>query len=97
MSLYEIAMLLCFGAAWPFSIRKSWTSRSNSGKSLFFLVIVFLGYVAGVLHKIIYVYDQVIWLYVLNGAMVFCDMLLYIRNGKDSGASGVESGTLKQA
>lgn len=80
MSFFEIAMLVCFGSAWPFSIWKSWSSRNNSGKSLFFLLIVFLGYVAGVLHKVFYVYDPVIWLYALNGAMVFCDMLLYLRN-----------------
>ncbi|MDL2286260.1 hypothetical protein LJC24_02310 [Desulfococcaceae bacterium OttesenSCG-928-F15] len=47
---------------------------------MFFLVIVFLGYVAGVLHKIFYAYDAVIWFYVLNGGMVFSDMLLYFRN-----------------
>ena len=81
MSIFEIMMLLCFGLAWPVSIWKSWHSRSNGGKSPVFLVIVCLGYVAGILHKVIYHYDAVIWLYVVNGTLVFVDLLLYFRNG----------------
>lgn len=80
MSIFEIIMLLCFGLAWPVSIWKSWHSRTNGGKSPVFLVIVFLGYVAGIFHKILYQYDAVIWLYGVNGAMVFCDLMLYVRN-----------------
>ena len=66
MSPFEIIMLICFGAAWPVSIYKSWTSRSVEGKSLFFLIIVLSGYIAGILHKIFYLYDGVIILYALN-------------------------------
>jgi hypothetical protein len=40
-------MLVCFGAAWPASIYRSWTSRTVAGKSLVFLIIVFAGYIAG--------------------------------------------------
>ena len=45
-SLLEITMLICFGAAWPISIYKSWTSRSSRGKSLLFLVVIIVGYLA---------------------------------------------------
>lgn len=31
MSIFEVIMLICFGAAWPFSIYKSYTSTSTSG------------------------------------------------------------------
>jgi len=75
-------MLLCFAAGWPFSIYKSYTSRVNGGKSLPFLIIVFVGYIAGTLHKIVYNFDGVIYLYILNGAMVFIDMMLYWRNAR---------------
>jgi hypothetical protein len=75
-------MLLCFGAAWPFSIYKSYASRSNKGKSFWFLLVIFMGYLAGTLHKLFYSFDAVIYLYVLNGLMVALDMLLYIRNRK---------------
>ncbi len=82
MSPLEILMLLCFGVAWPFSIWKSYTSRSNKGKSILFLAVIFAGYVAGMLHKLFYAYDAVIYLYALNGAMVAIDMLLYFGNGR---------------
>jgi hypothetical protein len=80
MSIFEIIMLLCFGAAWPFSIYKSYVSRKNSGKSVIFLFIVFVGYVAGILHKIFYSLDFVIYLYILNGLMVIADIAIYYRN-----------------
>jgi membrane protein DedA with SNARE-associated domain len=73
-------MLLCFGAAWPFSIHKSYTSRQNAGKSLWFLCVILVGYVAGTLHKVLYSFDHVIYLYVLNGLMVLTDIALYLRN-----------------
>ncbi|NMA85218.1 MAG: hypothetical protein GX962_15295 [Epulopiscium sp.] len=82
MSIFEVIMLLCFGAAWPFSIYKSYKSKSTAGKSLVFLVILLTGYVAGILHKAFYSYDQVIYLYILNFCMVSVDTLLYIRNLK---------------
>ena len=82
MSLFEIAMLVCFGVAWPFSIARSYRSRSNAGKSVVFLVIVFLGYVSGSLHKILYDLDAVLALYVLNGLMVATDIALYYRNAR---------------
>ncbi|HET6452641.1 MAG TPA: hypothetical protein VFI08_15085 [Spirochaetia bacterium] len=99
MSVFEIAMLVCFGAAWPVSIYKSLRTRAVAGKSLFFLVIVFVGYVAGILHKIIFRYDLVIFLYGLNALMVGIDIVLYLRNrlyhvrmslaeaGRDAGAA----------
>lgn len=82
MSILEIIMLLCFGAAWPFSIWKSYSSRSNRGKSIWFLAVIFIGYVSGALHKFFYSFDAVIWLYLLNGLMVLADMLLYFRNAR---------------
>lgn len=82
MSVFEVAMLFCFGIAWPFSIYRSYKSRTNNGKSLWFLYVVFLGYVSGTLHKIIYNYDLVIILYILNGLMVLADILLYYKNNR---------------
>ncbi len=80
MSIFEILMLLCFGAAWPFSIYKSYTSKSVAGKSPHFLVILIVGYIFGILHKIIYSFDVVVYLYGLNLIMVSTDFCLYIRN-----------------
>jgi hypothetical protein len=82
MSVFEITMLLCFGSAWPFSVYHSYRSRTNAGKSLAFMCVVFLGYVAGTFHKLYHLYDAVIYLYMLNGLMVLVDILFYFRNRK---------------
>jgi hypothetical protein len=80
VSIFEIIMLVCFGAAWPFSIYKSWRTRQVAGKSLPFLLVIVVGYVAGILHKLIYHFDLVIYLYGLNALMVSIDIILYLRN-----------------
>ncbi len=82
MSIYEIVMLICFGLAWPLSIYKSYTSKSIEGKSIMFLYVILLGYMSGILHKLIYAKDMVIILYIINGLMVSIDILLYFKNKK---------------
>ena len=84
MSIFELVMLLLFGAAWPISIYKSLTSHSVKGKSLAFLLIVWVGYLAGVLHKIFYHPDIVIVFYIINLSMVSVDVILYLRNRRTS-------------
>jgi len=83
LSIFEIIMLLCFGAAWPLSIYKSWKSKSVAGKSVMFLFVVLLGYCAGIIHKMLYSMDFVISLYIINGLMVGVDIMLYYRNKKE--------------
>ena len=80
MSVFEIIMLVCFGSAWPFSIYRSYKSKSVKGKSLWFLVIVLAGYLAGILHKVFFNYDGVVYLYLVNFSLVVVDTGLYIRN-----------------
>jgi hypothetical protein len=80
MSIFEALMLICFGAAWPFSIYHSYKSRTNSGKSLAFLFVVLAGYVSGITHKMLHNLDAVLWLYVLNMLMVAADIVIYYRN-----------------
>ena len=80
MSPFEIIMLVCFGAAWPFSITKAYRSRENGGKSLVFLIVIFIGYLAGMAHKLWYKPDGVIYLYVLNSIMVAVDIAIHLRN-----------------
>ncbi len=87
MSPFEIIMLICFGAAWPFALYKSYISRSVKGKSFPFLIVVIVGYASGILHKIFYHPDNVVFLYALNMLMVASDAVLYVRNAKIEGAS----------
>lgn len=79
-SIFEVVMLVCFGAAWPVSICKSYQSRTTAGKSVVFLVIVEIGYIAGICFKLTGTLDYVIALYVLNALMVLIDIGLYWRN-----------------
>lgn len=79
MSIFEIGMLVAFGFSWPISIMKTLRTRHVTGKSPLFMVIIMLGYVSGILHKIFYAYDFVLWLYVLNLLMVGFDLFLYLR------------------
>ena len=82
MSIFEIGMLVCFGAAWPANIMKSIKSKSIQGKSIIFLYVISLGYVFGIINKIIYNPNIVVYLYALNLTMVLIDLRLYYRNKK---------------
>lgn len=81
-------MLICFGVSWPFSIIKALRTRHVRGKSRVFLSFVFVGYVAGVISKLVYAHvhstpvEWVTALYAFNGALVFIDLLLYLRFSK---------------
>ena len=91
MSPFEIGMLLCFGFSWPISIAKALRTRQVSGKSPLFLAIIALGYVCGILHKVLYNYNFVLWLYVLNFAMVSFDLILYLRLSAEARRAGARS------
>jgi len=77
----EVIMLICFGFSWPMNIIKSLQVKSAKGKSLSFLCLIMLGYVAGLSAKIISGnITYVVFFYVLNLVMVFADFCLYWRN-----------------
>lgn len=82
VSPFEIIMLLCFGASWPFSVYKTWKSKTSAGKSQVFLYLVLIGYMSGCVHKIVYHYDAVFYLYVFNGLLVLVDLILCYRYRK---------------
>lgn len=82
MSFFEIAMLTCFGAAWPVSIAKSYRARTAAGKSPVFMLVLLAGYAAGMLHKWFYSRDFVIILYLANFIMISVDLALWVRNRK---------------
>ena len=80
MGIIEFLMLCCFGFSWPFSIAKSLKSKSAKGKSLGFMLLVEVGYVFGIIHKVLYSYNWVIWAYVSLFLLVGVDIALYFRN-----------------
>ncbi len=78
-SIYEILMLICFGASWPFAVAKTYKTKNVKGKSIFFLTLILIGYGCGIAHKMFYHYDIVIYLYALNGLFVFADFVLWFK------------------
>ena len=83
VTLFESIMLVCFGLSWPISVYKSATSRSTKGKSVVFTTAIILGYLAGIIGKIIGgAFNYVLVLYFINLAFVSVDFALYFINKK---------------
>ncbi|WP_411676851.1 hypothetical protein [Caproicibacter sp.] len=89
MNLLEALMILCFGLSWPISIYRSYTARTAKGKSLFFEVFLWIGYVFGIIREFMQFssgeeLDFLFYLgwvfYFLNIAEITIDMVLYVRN-----------------
>lgn len=89
--LLEALMILCFGISWPISIHKSYVSRTAKGKSLFFEVFLWVGYVFGITRKYMLwrqaevgMLDFLFYLswifYLINITEITIDICLYIRN-----------------
>ena len=80
--ILEIIMVVSFGISWPLNVIKSYQARSTKGKSLWFLMLIFFGYICGIASKL--TADSYKWyvlfFYVLNFIMVGVDLLLYWRN-----------------
>ena len=82
--LFEIIMVLLFGASWPFNVIKSYKSRTIKGKSIVFLTLVLIGYIFGIISKLLTPSYKwyVMFFYIVNFIMVGCDFILYFRNKK---------------
>lgn len=76
-SVWEILMLLCFACSWPISIIKSLRTKVVLGKSPLFMIIIMTGYICGTIHKFLYNYDVVTYLYMFNFLLVSFDLGLY--------------------
>ena len=46
--ILETAMLICFGCSWPINLVKNYKCRSAKGMSLPFILLLIVGYVAGI-------------------------------------------------
>jgi hypothetical protein len=77
---FEGLMLVCFGCAWPVSIYKTWTTKHAKDKSIFFMVIILIGYLSGIAFEITSGIDRVLYLYLLNTLMVCVDLGLTLRS-----------------
>ena len=86
--ILEIIMIVSFGISWPMNVIKSYRARTTKGKSLWFMLLILFGYVAGIASKFVNVEYManienkwyVLFFYVLNFIMVSIDLGMYIRN-----------------
>lgn len=77
----EAAMLICFGLSWPLNAYKNWQARTAAGTSWQFILLITLGYVAGIAAK--YISGQVNWVlivYYLNLVFLGANWYVYFRN-----------------
>lgn len=75
-------MLFTFGFSWPFAILRTYRAKRVDGKSPAFMLIVLLGYVCGICARLLDAIPENDWLvfvYVLDMALVSTDLTLYFR------------------
>ncbi len=83
MQIFEVLMLVCFGLSWPISVYKSIRSRSTKGKSVVFIIAIIIGYISGIVGKIVnHQLSYVVVLYCVNLIVVSIDLGLYFWNAR---------------
>ncbi|MCI8633975.1 MAG: hypothetical protein HFE64_10945 [Lachnospiraceae bacterium] len=79
--ILETMMIICFGLSWPISVYKSFKARTTNGKSLVFLLAIWIGYICGIGGKLLAGnINYVLIIYFFNLLVVSCDLILYFRN-----------------
>lgn len=82
----EALMIVLFGISWPFNLLKSIRSKTTKGKSLLFLCLIDLGYIAGLTSKFFsesFVWSTDWWIFVIyciNFTLVTADLIVYFIN-----------------
>lgn len=81
MNIFEMLMLILFGAAWPFSLIDSIRTKTSAGRSVLFYISMIIGYISGIIHKILYNCDFTLVIYIINLIMVTacCILTIYYR------------------
>ena len=77
----EAIMIILFGISWPFNLAKSIRSKTTKGKSLLFLILIDVGYIAGLTSK--FFSETFVWatdwwvfvVYAINFTLVSADLL----------------------
>ena len=84
--ILEAIMIVLFGISWPFNLMKSIRSKTTKGKSLLFLVLIDVGYIAGITSK--FFSETFVWatdwwifvIYTINFTLVTADLIVYFIN-----------------
>ena len=84
MQIFEFIMLACFGLSWPISVYKSIKSKSTQGKSIVFIIAIIIGYISGIIGKIVnHQLTYVLIIYCFNLIVVSVDLVLFFINRKN--------------
>ena len=86
--ILETLMLILFGVSWPVNLLKSYRARTARGTSLLFLLLIWVGYIAGILSKLLnpsYMANigakwYVLAVYIFNFVMLCLNLIVYFRN-----------------
>ena len=76
----EFFMLFAFGFSWPFAIARTYRAKRVDGKSPMFMAIVLVGYVFGIMARILDSDPSNDWLiavYLIDMTLVSTDLTLY--------------------
>lgn len=79
--ILEAVMLVCFGLSWPMNAYKNYKARTAAGASWQFILLITLGYVAGIAAK--FASGNLNWVlavYFVNLACVGVNWAVYLRN-----------------
>lgn len=79
--ILESVMLLCFGVSWPLNAYKSYQAQTAVGTSWQFIMLITLGYVAGIAGK--FLSGNINWVlivYLLNLVFLGANWAVYFRN-----------------
>ena len=80
-SILETVMLVCFGFSWPMNVMKAYKAKTAKGTSLPFIMLIIIGYIAGISAKLISgQINYVLIAYILNLAIVSLSVIVYFRN-----------------
>ncbi|MFP4140900.1 MAG: hypothetical protein ACOCWV_05935 [Planctomycetota bacterium] len=84
VQILEAAMMVCFGFGWPIDVIKTLRTKQVEGKSIGFMSMIFVGYLAGMSSKFVKLsgsgtLEDVTALYAFNAVMVGIDIALYFR------------------
>ncbi len=82
-SALEAVMLICFGFSWPINLIKNIKAKTAKSMSLKFIILIILGYIAGISAKLIsHNINYVLAIYLLNLAIVSVNVVVYFINTK---------------
>lgn len=79
--ILEAAMLVCFGCSWPINLVKNIKAKTAQGMSLKFILLIIVGYIAGITAKVItHRFNYVFVVYLLNLAVITVNLAVYFVN-----------------